>query len=348
MSILIAMSGGVDSSVSAYLCSLGHEVCRGATMLLYGDSCVNAEEAAGVCGVLGIEHEVLDCRKTFTERVIKNFVKVYESGGTPNPCVECNRFLKFGELLRHAESRGLEKIATGHYARIERIPSGRYLLRKAEDISRDQSYVLYVLTQEQLARTEFPLGGMTKPEVRDLAKSLGFTNANRQDSQDICFVPDGDYAGFIEGCTGKTYPAGKFVDTAGKVLGTHKGIIHYTAGQRRGLGVAAKSRLYVSRIDAEDGTITLAAEGEEGLYSRGVVVRDVNLVAFDGVPENFRGGVKIRYRQKEIPCVVNQVGCDELVIEFGEKQKCPAVGQSAVIYDGEYVIGGGTIVGTIR
>ena len=347
MSILIAMSGGVDSSVSAYLCSLGHDVCRGATMLLWGESCVNADEAAGVCGALGIEHEVLDCRKVFAERVIKNFVKVYESGGTPNPCVECNRFLKFGEFLRHAESCRVERIATGHYARIEHSPSGRYLLRKGKDISRDQSYVLYVLTQEQLSRTEFPLGGMTKPEVRDLAKSLGLINANRQDSQDICFVPDGDYAGFIEAYTGKTYPPGKFVDTAGKVLGTHRGIIHYTAGQRRGLGVAAKSRLYVCSLDAEDGTITLAAEGEERLYSRGVVVRGVNLTAFDEVPENFRGGVKIRYRQREVACVVNQSGSDELVIEFAEKQKCPAIGQSAVIYDGEYVIGGGTIVGTI-
>ena len=347
MSILIAMSGGVDSSVSAYLCSLGHDVCRGATMLLWGESCVNADEAAGVCGALGIEHEVLDCRKVFAERVIKNFVKVYESGGTPNPCVECNRFLKFGEFLRHAESCGVERIATGHYARIEHSPSGRYLLRKGKDISRDQSYVLYVLTQEQLSRTEFPLGGMTKPEVRDLAKSLGLINANRQDSQDICFVPDGDYAGFIEAYTGKTYPPGKFVDTAGKVLGTHRGIIHYTAGQRRGLGVAAKSRLYVCSLDAEDGTITLASEGEERLYSRGVVVRGVNLTAFDEVPENFRGGVKIRYRQREVACVVNQSGSDELVIEFAEKQKCPAIGQSAVIYDGEYVIGGGTIVGTI-
>ncbi len=359
MSILIAMSGGVDSSVSAYLCTKKHDVCRGATMLLYLNEALgisakhpccsreNIVDAKAVCEVLGIEHEVLNYMQDFEDRVIKKFVSVYESGGTPNPCIDCNRFMKFDAMLRHAESLGLEKIATGHYARIERSPSGRYLLRKAKDHARDQSYVLYVLTQGQLARTEFPLGGMTKPEVRDLAESIGFSNARKHDSQDICFVPDGDYGGFIEEYTGKTYPSGKFVDTSGKVLGTHRGIIHYTAGQRRGLGVAAKSRLYVCSLDAEDGTITLAAEGEERLYSRGVVVRGVNLVAFDEVPENFRGGVKIRYRQREIACVVNQTGSDELVIEFEEKQKCPAVGQSAVIYEGEYVIGGGTIVGTI-
>ena len=343
MSVLVAMSGGVDSSAAAYLCKLRHDVCSGATMLLYGDGGTNSEDARKVCDVLGISHEVLDCRALFAEKVISNFVRVYESGGTPNPCVECNKFLKFGEFMRHAESLGIEKIATGHYARIEKTPSGRYMLRKAKDLARDQSYVLYSLTQSQLERTEFPLGGMTKPEVRELAASLGFVNAKKQDSQDICFVPDGDYGVFIEAYTGKQYPSGKFVDTSGQELGTHKGIIHYTAGQRRGLGVAAKSRLYVSEIDGERNTITLAAEGEDSLYARGVVVRDVNLIAFDVVPENLKACVKTRYRQHEIRCVVNQSGENELVIEFDERQRMPARGQAAVLYDGEYVLGGGTI-----
>ncbi len=217
------------------------------------------------------------------------------------------------------------------------------MLRKAEDISRDQSYVLYTLTQEQLSRTEFPLGGMKKSDVRDLAEAEGFVNARKHDSQDICFVPDGDYGGFIEEYTGKQYPLGNFVGTDGQVLGTHKGIIHYTAGQRRGLGVAAKSRLYVARVDPSANTITLAAEGEAELYARGVIVRDVNVIGYDEVPANLRASVRTRYRQREAACVVNQSGSDELVIEFAERQRVPAVGQSAVLYDGEYVLGGGTI-----
>ena len=303
----------------------------------------NILDAKAVCDLLGIEHEVLNYMQDFEDKVIKKFVNVYESGGTPNPCIDCNRHMKFDAMLRHAESLGLEKIATGHYARIERTPSGRYLLRKAIDSSRDQSYVLYTLTQEQLAHTEFPLGGMKKSDVRDLAESRRFMNARKHDSQDICFVPDGDYGGFIEAYTGKRYHSGKFVDTSGRVLGTHKGIIHYTAGQRRGLGVAGKSRLYVSEIDGASNTITLASEDEAGLYARGVVVRDVNMIAFDVMPENLRVCVKTRYRQKEIACVVNQSGSDELVIEFAERQRVPAVGQAAVIYGGEYVLAGGTI-----
>ena len=347
MSILVAMSGGVDSSVSAFLCAREHSDCRGATMLLWGDDLTSSEDARNVCKILGLEHEVLDLRGMFAECVIKKFVKVYESGGTPNPCVDCNKSMKFGAFLEHAKSLGLEKIATGHYARIEQTSSGRYLLRKAADISRDQSYVLYGLTQEQLSRTEFPLGEMTKREVRDLAEAQGFTNARKSDSQDICFVPDGDYGGFIESFTGKVYPSGKFVDTSGQVLGTHRGIIHYTAGQRKGLGVAAKSRLYVAGVDVSANTITLATEGEAELYARGVIVRDVNMIAFDEVPANLRANVRTRYRQREVLCVVNQSGSDELVIEFGESQRVPAVGQAAVLYDGEYVLGGGTIIATL-
>ena len=307
----------------------------------------NIIDAKAVCDLLGIEHEILNYMQDFEDRVIKKFVRVYESGGTPNPCIECNRYMKFDSMLRHAESLGLEKIATGHYARIEQDNSGRYLLRKAEDSSKDQSYVLYTLTQNQLAHTEFPLGGMKKSDVRDLAESKGFVNARKHDSQDICFVPDGDYGGFIEQYTGRKYPEGEFVDTAGKFLGVHNGIIYYTAGQRRGLGVAAKTRLYVSGIDSETNRITLASEGEGVLYARGVVIRDVNLIAFERVPENLRAYVKTRYRQKEIACVVNQSEADEVVIEFEERQRMPSIGQAAVIYDGEYVLGGGTIARTL-
>ncbi len=347
MSILTAMSGGVDSSVSAFLVREKYGACMGATMLLADDGGKNVSDARSVCETLNIGHEVIDMRENFRDKVIRKFVDVYESGGTPNPCIECNRSIKFGEFLTHAITSGHERIATGHYARIERENSGRYLLRKAVDLSRDQSYVLYMLTQEILRRVDFPLGGMLKSDARSLAESLGFVNAKRSDSQDICFVPDGDYGSFIASYTGKTYPAGNFVDAFGKILGTHNGIIHYTTGQRRGLGVAGKSRLYVAKIDTVTNDIMLLPETDSGLYARGVIARGVNLIACEKLPGNFRACVKTRYRQKEIPCVVNQTCDDEIVIEFSERVKSPAVGQAAVIYDGEYVIGGGTITAVI-
>lgn len=359
MSILVAMSGGVDSSVAAFLCREKYGLCKGATMLLFLNEslgisgrhpCCSREnilDARAVCDVLGIEHEAINFMAGFEDKVVRKFVEVYESGGTPNPCIDCNRYMKFGAFLEHAGASGHDKIATGHYARIERDNSGRWLLRKAVDLSRDQSYVLYMMTQEQLSRTEFPLGGMMKADVRDMAASLGFTNARKHDSQDICFVPDGDYAGFIESYTGKVYPPGDFVDACGKILGHHKGIIHYTAGQRRGLGVAAKSRLYVSRIDPAMNTVTLASEIDAGLYARKIIVSDVNLVACERLTANFRAYVKVRYRQREIPCTVNQTGPGEMLIEFDGDVRSPAIGQAAVIYEGEYVIGGGTVAGVI-
>ena len=349
------MSGGVDSSVSAYLMTQKYKTCRGATMLLFLNEslgvsskypCCSREniiDAKKICDTLGIEHEVLNYMQEFEDSVIKKFVSVYEDGGTPNPCIDCNKFLKFGYLLKHANESGLEKIASGHYAKIQKSPSGRFLLFKAEDLSRDQSYVLYMMTQEQLLRTEFPLGGMKKTEVRELASELNFVNARKHDSQDICFIPDGDYGNFIETFTGKKYPAGNFIDSAGKILGTHKGIIHYTTGQRRGLGVAAKSRLYVSKIDNETNNITLSYEDETNLYSKKIRVKDSNIISFDKLPENFHANVKTRYRQKEIPSIINQISSDELIIEFETPQRIPAKGQAAVIYDGDAVVGGGTI-----
>lgn len=336
------MSGGVDSSVSAFLVREKYGTCTGATMLLADDGAKNILDAKSVCDSFNIGYEVIDMRGIFREKVIRKFVDVYESGGTPNPCIECNRSIKFGEFLTHAIASGHERIATGHYARIEH-DNGRYLLRKAVDTSRDQSYVLYMLSQEILSRVDFPLGGMLKSDVRSLAESLVFVNAKRSDSQDICFVPEGDYGRFIASFTGKSYPPGNFVDADGEILGRHKGIIHYTAGQRRGLGVAGKSRLYVAKIDTLTNDITLLPESDTGLYARGIIARDVNLIACGKLPGNFRACVKTRYRQKEIPCVVNQSGENEFVIEFSQRVKSPAIGQAAVIYDGEYVVGGGTI-----
>ena len=301
----------------------------------------NIIDAKSICNILGIEHEVINYMAGFEEQVIRKFVSVYEAGGTPNPCIDCNRFMKFEALLSHSKSSGLEKIATGHYARITRDSSGHYLLSKAKDLSRDQSYVLYMLSQSQLASIDFPLGDMTKPEVRELAESLHFTNARKHDSQDICFIPDGNYGSFIESYTGRKYLPGDFIDPEGKVLGRHKGIIHYTAGQRRGLGVAAESRLYVSQINGEANTITLVPEGES-LLARGVIANDINII----VPErimNLKARVKTRYRQREIPATINQLNNNELIAEFHERQKTPAIGQALVIYDGDIVVGGGTI-----
>ena len=354
MSILVAMSGGVDSSVSAYLMREKYKTCRGATMLLFLNEslgissrhpCCSREniiDAKAICDILGIEHEVINYMPDFEERVIKKFVRVYEEGGTPNPCVDCNKFMKFEALLNHARSSGLERIATGHYARIERESSGRYLLRKAKDLSRDQSYVLYMLSQSQLANIDFPLGSMTKPEVRELAEELKFTNARKHDSQDICFIHDGDYAGFIESYTGKKYLPGSFIDSQGRVIGNHRGIIHYTTGQRRGLGVAAGSRLYVSSMNINDNTITLVPESES-LLARGVIASDINIISGEKI-HNLNARVKTRYRQREIPAIINQSDNNELIIEFRKKQKTPAIGQAVVIYDdGDSVIGGGTI-----
>ena len=346
MSVLVAMSGGVDSSVAAFLMSEKYKnSCHGATMILF-NACSNENninDAKAICERLKIPHSVINYEAEFKKRVIENFIETYERGGTPNPCIECNKYLKFGALFDHAKNSGLNKIATGHYAIIERSSSGRYLLKKAHDTARDQSYVLYVLSQKILSCVEFPLGGMTKSEVRNLAAQLNFINSNRTDSQDICFVPDGNYAGFIKNQTGKNYSPGNFIDTSGKILGVHKGIINYTAGQRRGLGVSAPTRLFILKIDPESNNITLAPENDDELYFKSVKLKNINLIALDKIENFLNARVKIRYRQNEIPAKIFQTDENNLAVEFQQPQLTPAIGQSCVIYDGDYVIGGGII-----
>lgn len=272
---LIAMSGGVDSSVAAWLMQRDGFDCTGVTMRLTRNEAVNTEglhtccserdieDAAEVAYAMDIPYEVLDFTADFQEKIIDKFIRVYEAGGTPNPCIDCNRYMKFDHLLRWAEAHGMDHVVTGHYARVEQDEAtGRWLLKKGLDENKDQSYVLYNLTQEQLAHVRLPLGGLHKSEVRAIAEQQHFVNARKHDSQDICFVPDGDYARFMEDFTGKHYPAGDFLDVGGRKVGTHSGAVRYTIGQRKGLGLAMGAPVYVCAKDMQANTVTVGPESE--------------------------------------------------------------------------------------
>lgn len=350
---IIAMSGGVDSSVAAYLSKSQGLECMGATMKLFANedigisrekSCCSlddVEDARSVAYRLGMPYNVFNFSDNFKENVIDRFIKAYETGFTPNPCIDCNRYLKFDKMYRRAKELEYDYIVTGHYARIEKDEkTGRYLLKKAVDKNKDQSYVLYSLTQDQLAHTLFPLGELTKQQVREIAENQGFLNARKKESQDICFVPDGDYAGFIERTTGKTYPCGKFIDTKGNVLGEHKGIIRYTIGQRKGLGLALPAPMYVKEKDLVNNTVILSYEDE--IFSSELTASDFNWIAFEKPDDSFRCTVKTRYRAKEAPAEVFCEG-EKVKIVFDEPQRAITKGQAAVLYDGDTVIGGGTI-----
>ena len=350
--VLIAMSGGVDSSVAAFLMKEQGCACIGATMKLFRSedigvkstkaccSLEDVEDARSVAFHLGIPYYVFNFSDDFKGQVIDRFIAAYERGATPNPCIDCNRYLKFERLYERARILGCDAIVTGHYARIV-FENGRWLLKKALDESKDQSYVLYSLTQEQLAHTRLPLGEFEKTDTRRIAEELGFFNARKPDSQDICFVPDGDYAAFIERTTGKTYPEGNFVDEQGNVLGRHRGIIHYTVGQRRGLGIAAETPLYVKRIDPERNEVVLCRD--EALYSRALTAKELNWMAFETPPESFRASAKIRYRHTEQPCTVTALPGGRVAVEFDEPQRAATPGQAVVFYDGDTVLGGGVI-----
>lgn len=348
------MSGGVDSSVAAFLMKERGYECIGATMKLYhnedigqpqGHTCCSledVEDARSVAYSIGIPYYVFNFSDKFREKVMDRFVYAYENGATPNPCIDCNRFLKFDKLYLRAKELGCGYVATGHYARIEKDGTrGRYLLKKAMDHTKDQSYVLYSMTQEQLAHTIFPLGEYQKAQVREIAARQGFLNAKKHDSQDICFVPNGRYAEFIEGYTGRQYPQGDFLDERGNVIGRHGGIIRYTIGQRKGLGVSAAAPLYVTKIDPENNTVTLGKN--ESLYSRSLIAEDLNLIAVDKIERPLRVKAKIRYRQSEQWATVVQTDKDKAEVLFDEPQRAVTKGQAVVFYDGDIVVGGGTI-----
>ena len=350
---LIAMSGGVDSSVAAALMKEKGYDCMGVTMRLFHSeeqrldpkSCCSVrdvDDAARVALLLGIPYETKDYSVDFNEKVIDKFIRTYRCGGTPNPCIDCNRYLKFEKLLEYALSRSCDVIVTGHYAKTEyNEESGRYLLKKAEDPAKDQSYVLYNLSQEQLKYCRFPLGELNKSEARRIAAEYGFVNADKAESQDICFVPNGDYASFIEKQTGTVYPEGDFVDPEGKVLGRHKGVIHYTIGQRKGLGLPAEFPWYVTGIDVENNRVSLSHG--EGLFKNSLTATDINLISVARIEGEMRVKAKVRYRQKEQDAVVTQPDENTLRVVFDEPQRAITKGQAVVLYDGDRVVGGGTI-----
>lgn len=345
----------MDSSVAAYLMKAQGYDCIGVTMKLFHNEDTGVPDARACCSLedvedarsvafrLGIPYYVFNFSDRFEAEVIGRFTAAYENGRTPNPCIDCNRFLKFDKLHRRAQELGYDFVATGHYARIEYDEAlGRYLLKKAADPGKDQSYVLYTLTQAQLAHTKFPLGGMTKPEVREIAQEQGFVNARKRDSQDICFVPNGDYADFIERRTGKKCPEGNFIDRDGHILGKHRGIIRYTVGQRKGLGLSLPEPMYVCAVNPEDNTVVLGREAE--LYTRTLTAKDINLISVPCIEKPLRVKAKIRYRQAEQQASVTQTDTDTLKIEFDAPQRAATKGQSVVLYDGDTVVGGGTIV----
>ncbi len=352
--VVVGMSGGVDSSVAAYLLKeQGYEVI-GVTMQIWQEEALHVqEENGGCCGLsavedarrvadhLGIRYYVMNFREEFQKHVIDYFVGEYRKGRTPNPCIACNHFVKWESLLQRSLEIGADSIATGHYARIERLANGRYALRKSVTAAKDQTYALYGLTQEQLARTHMPVGDYEKDDVRRIAGEVGLPVACKPDSQEICFVPDGDYAAFIERETGRADEAGNFVDIHGNVLGVHQGITHYTIGQRKGLGLAMGHPVFVTEIRPETREVVIGES--EDVFRTTLRASGLN---FMSVPE-FDGGVravaKIRYNHRGDDCSVRMVGRDTVEVVFDRPQRAVTPGQAVVFYDGEYVMGGGTI-----
>ncbi len=353
--VLCAMSGGVDSAVAALLLQQQGYAVSGATMRLFAQTDVllppdgtcgslsDCADAAAVCARLSIPHGIFSFQEDFRREVIERFGAAYAQGETPNPCIDCNRYMKFGRFMQEARALGFDRIATGHYARIEKAPSGRYILKKAVDVGKDQSYVLYSLSQDTLAHTLFPLGTLSKAEIRDIAQAHQFTNAHKPDSQDICFVPDGDYAAFLEDKLSVSLPCGDFVRTdTGRVVGRHKGLHRYTIGQRKGLGIAAEKPLYVVQKDRSENRVLLGDNAE--LFRDSLRAGDCNWIAFDTLDAPCRVTARTRYNQKETPATITPLESGDVHVQFDTPQRAVTPGQAVVFYDGDTVVGGGTIL----
>lgn len=355
--VMVGMSGGVDSSVSALLLkNKGFDVMGVTLKLFSNDDIVEAEktnktccalsdveDARSVAYKLGFPHLVFNFKDKFRECVMNQFSECYLSGGTPNPCIECNRHIKFDKMLLRAKELDYDYIATGHYAVIDFDEnSGRYLLKRAKDKSKDQTYVLYSLTQEQLKHTLFPLGNLTKNEVREIAEKYNLVNSHKPDSQDICFVPDGDYVSFIKKFKNINIPEGDFVSTDGEILGKHKGIINYTIGQRKGLGISLGRPAYVVKKDMQKNQVIIGEEKD--LYTNSLDACDVNLIPFDTLEKPLQITAKTRYSQSEQNAVLSYKGNGIYHVDFEKPQRAVTKGQAVVFYDGDIVVGGGTIL----
>lgn len=353
--VVVGMSGGVDSSVAAYL--LKEQGCDviGVTMQIWQDEdTLQIEESGGCCGLsavddarrvandLEIPYYVMNFKKEFKSSVIDYFVEEYRLGRTPNPCIACNRYVKWESLLKRSLDIGADYIATGHYASIECLPNGRYSVKKSKTIEKDQTYALYNLTQEQLSHTLMPIGQYTKDEVRQIAKKIGLKTANKPDSQEICFIPDHDYASFIETYDQIPSSEGNFVTTDGKVIGKHKGIIHYTVGQRKGLQLSMGHPVFVVEIRPDSNEVVIGEAND--VFTSEVYANRLNFMSVDNIDGELRATAKIRYSHKGAPCIIKKIDEDLLLCKFDEPQRAVTPGQALVFYDGEYVLGGGTII----
>ena len=355
--VVVGMSGGVDSSVCAWLLKeQGYEVI-GATMQIWqADEC-KVERDGSCCGISAVEdarrvaecldipYYVMNFRDTFQKEVIDRFTGSYLKGLTPNPCIACNRYVKWGAFLERCRQIGADYIATGHYARVMQLPNGRYTVQKSVTTEKDQTYVLYSLTQDELSATLMPVGDYTKPEIRKIAEDLNLPIAHKKDSQDICFVEDGDYAGFIQREKGTLGQPGPFKTLDGQIVGQHTGTVQYTIGQRKGLGISALPEpYYVKRKDTENNRVILATNDE--LFSRELEANDINWIVWEELPPTIRCSAKIRYRHKEQPCTVfiDNTDTSKARVVFDEPQRAITPGQSVVFYDGDRVLGGGLIL----
>lgn len=340
--ILVGMSGGVDSSAAALLLKRqGYEVVGVTLDLLPGDApFAAAEDAKKVAAQLGIAHHTINCKEEFSHHVMDYFTAEYLAGRTPNPCIACNKYIKFGAMARIAGEFGCDAVATGHYARIEQNADGRYLLKKSASAKKDQTYVLYTLSQQQLSRAMFPLEGLEKEEIRALAAEAGLAVAQKKDSQEICFIPDDDYVRFLSERCKELPPEGNFVDLSGNVLGRHKGIVHYTVGQRKGLGIAFGKPMFVVSVNPRDNTVTLGEAGSE--FSSTLMAEQTNFIPFDTLDSPMRVQAKVRYSAPAADAWIEPVG-DGVRVTFDAPQRAVTPGQAVVFYDGDTVVGGGVI-----